>query len=363
MKRICFFNTYPTWGGGVKFYIEHAIGLKDKGYGVTAICQSNSTLSEAYSEADIPQLHLNVTGRSLLNPVKVARLIRFYKIEKIDIVIFTTSEDLKLGSITAKMAGVPTIVYRRGLAVPIKNRITNRYIFKNVLTHIMANSEETKRTILQHLGQHIDSNRIKVIYNALDTTDDPGAKPIPSILENSKGILIGNAGRLVHQKGQKHFIEIAKSLKAKGIVFTIFIAGAGPMEEELRNLIHEADLHDEIRLLGYVDNMKDFMASIDIFALTSIWEGFGYVLVEAMLASKPIVAFNTSSTPEIVLDEKTGYLVDYPDINLFADKLAILSADSSLRFQFGKTGSQSAKDRFEIKKQIVKFEEFISSRT
>ncbi|MBK7812051.1 MAG: hypothetical protein IPI50_12600 [Saprospiraceae bacterium] len=64
----------------------------------------------------------------------------------------------------AKWAGVTNIVYLRGLAVPVKASFLNRYIFKSVLTHIVSNSEETKRNILKYLGNYISHDKVHTIY-------------------------------------------------------------------------------------------------------------------------------------------------------------------------------------------------------
>ena len=81
--------------------------------------------------------------------------------------LFSSSEDVKIGSLSAKASGVERIVFRRGLAVPIKAKRLNIHIFKNVLTHIFANSEETKRTILKHLHPYLDADKIGVVYNGI----------------------------------------------------------------------------------------------------------------------------------------------------------------------------------------------------
>jgi glycosyltransferase involved in cell wall biosynthesis len=96
----------------------------------------------------------------------------------------------------------------------------------------------------------------------------------------SKEVLIGNAGRLVLQKGQKYLIEMAKGLIDSGISFKVLIAGDGPLEAPLKQMAVKAGVDDRIIFLGFVNNVKAFMETIDIFVLPSIWEGFGYVLVE-----------------------------------------------------------------------------------
>jgi len=105
--------------------------------------------------------------------------------------------------------------------------------------------------------------------------------------------------------------------------------------------------------------MDSFMNSIDVFLLTSIWEGFGYVLVEAMIKSKPVLAFDISSNPEIVTANETGYLIDYPDLNMFAQKAQLLIEDEALRKKLGEEGRKSVIARFNLSERITEFEYYL----
>lgn len=361
--KICFFNSDPKWGGGVTFFEDHTVGMQKLGHDIIAICSPNSMLSQFYRQHDIPQWKMAVSRMSFINPIKILKLIRFYKKEKIDAVVFTTSEDLKIGGIAAKLAGVPKIIYRRGLAVPIKNRATNRLLFSKVITHLIANSEETKRTILHHLSDITNSEDIMVIYNGLDIS--ARSKNVDHIITASRTgkehVFIGNAGRLSGEKGQIQLIPIAKALKERGLSFTIFIAGTGDQEEPIRQAILKNQLSEQIKLVGYVDEIERFMTSIDLFVLTSHWEGFGYVMVEAMLQKKPVVAYDVSSMPEVVKDKETGLLAKYKDINDFADKVEHLIRNKELRHQMGETGYQMASHTFDLKEQIKKFDNYIKT--
>lgn len=359
-QRVCFFNTLRFWGGGEKFYFQYGLGLKQRGHHVIMVCDKEGAISKKASEHDIEQVHLRVNSRSVLNPAKVRKLIKFFKKQQIDAVIFSTSQDLKIGALSAKRAGVPVICFRRGLAVPVKNRATNRLIYTKYLTHILANSEETKRTILKHLSEYIPADKIKVIYNGIPLEEMTQGQSKLSIIENhGRGIIIGNAGRLTIQKGQDRFIEIARDLKASGIEFTIFIAGTGELHESLLAEIKEHDLQDHIYLLGFVEDIPGFMRSLDIFALTSAWEGFGYVLAEAMIQAKPVVAFEITSNPELVIDNKTGFLVDFPDTMAFSEKLALLAKDAELRSSLGQAGKQRVIEHFNIEDRINEFEQYL----
>ncbi len=361
MKNICFFNTVKFWGGGEKLHLEYAIKFEEKGYHVYLVSDKNSTLSEKGKAINLPVFNISAGNLSFLNPLKYFKLFRFFKKEKTDTILFSSSQDFKLGAISSKIAGVRNIVYLRGLATPIRNTVINRILFKHFVTHIVANSLETKRTILTHLKKSIDAETVKVIYHGIDLNifdNHPGNLCFP-VAEKGGGIILGNAGRLTLQKGQHYLIEVANRLKQKGIRFTLFIAGIGEMKSTLEKLIEKYHLQKEVVLLGFVEDMAGFMRSIDIFVLTSCWEGFGYVIVEAMAAGKPTVAFNITSNPEIIIDNETGFLADYPDVEMMSERIELLSRDENLRAKFGKAARERVEKNFQLDDRITELEDYL----
>jgi len=363
MKNVCFFNSVKFWGGGEKLHLEYALKFREINYRVYLVTSKDSPLSQKGKEASMLTFNIYAGNLSFLNPLKYLRLFRFYKKEKIDTVIFSSSQDLKLGALSSKLAGVRTIVYLRGLAAPVKNSFLNRFLFNHVLTHIVANSEETKRTILKNFKKSIDAEKIKVIYHGIDLKIFDGKiKPeLNAVYQNQPGVKLGNAGRLTSQKGQHYLIEIANRLKQKNIRFTLFIAGTGEMRSTLEKLIDKYNLHKEVILLGFIEDVENFMNAIDIFVLTSLWEGFGYVIVEAMAAYKPTVAFDISSNPEIIINDQTGFLIDYPELDTFCRKIESLINDENLRLQFGKKGRETVEKHFQLDDRIAEFEHYLLS--
>lgn len=357
-KTICFVNSVKTWGGGEKWHFEMALKLKDKGHHIIFLCQKKSALSEKLSPTNIPLKHFKVNNLSFLNLPKIFQISSFLSKEKIDIIIMNYSADIKTVGPAAKLAGIKKIIYRRGSAIPIKNSFLNQFLFKKVLSGVIANSEATKRTILENNPSLFPKEKIAVIHNGLETEKRQIAdiSPFPEIKTN--GIVLGNAGRLVHQKGQDFLIDIAKALKQKGKQFTLLIAGQGPLETTLIKRIEEENLEKEIILLGFVEDVNSFMASIDIFLLTSRWEGFGFVLAEAMLNKKPIIAWDISSNPELVKHGKTGFLIPPFDSTLFAEKIIELANDANKRDLFGQNGYSFVINNFsfdQITKKLCKY--------
>lgn len=356
-KCICFFNSNKAWGGGEKWHFEAALLARDKGYRVCVVTNRVSVLADRIeSEPGITLLRIHIRNMSFLNPCKLSRLVRFYRQHAVDTVITCLPSDMKAGGIAAKLAGVRDIIYRRGIAVPVRNSALNRLLFHNVLTKLIVNSDETKNCVLAHNSGMIGPERIYRVHCGFDVATFD-AMPAKSLVERKPGeILIGNAGRLTPQKGQKLLIDIAALLKDQPIPFRVLIAGRGGMEAELKDYARERGVEDVVQFLGFVADMKSFHQTVDIFALTSLWEGFCYVQVEAMALKRPVVAWNVSSIPEVVTDGETGYLCSVLNTAEFAARLLALMQDEALRKRLGENGRARVIAHFEMQKTFADLE-------
>jgi len=360
MKKICFFNSSNFWGGGEKLHLENAKAFRKKGYDVTIAAHEDSELWNRAQNEGFETFAVQVGSTSFLNIFKLLRIKSYFQKEGIDTVIFTTSQDLKTASIAAHWAKCNKIVYLRGLATPIKNSIVNRYCMNTACTQLIANSQETKRTMLLHLSKYIAEDKIGVIYHGIDEKLlAEGGETLPQIVAEDGTIILGNAGRLTQQKGQQHLIDLAEKLKEQKIKFKLYIAGTGELYSELQASIANKNLENEVILLGFVADMEAFMRSIDIFVLSSSWEGFGFVIVEAMAKGKPVVAFDITSNPEIISDGKTGLLATHPDTRDLTAQVTKLISNRSLLKEMGESAKQSVVDRFLIEERITELEEYL----
>ncbi len=359
-KNICFFNSCKAWGGGEKWHYDIAVCLKNKSYNIILITNTKSELFLKAVSSNIQTISINISNLSFLNPFKIFKIYRLFKKHLINTVILNLPSDLKVAGISAKIAGINNIIYRRGSAIPVKNSILNRFLFKKIVTEVIVNSNETKHTLLTKNPKMIDANKIKLVYNGIDLKkyDITTAKIYNGLKDE---IVLGSAGRLSKQKGQKYLIDIAKKLKSKNINFRLLIAGQGKLYNELINYAKKLNVENEVIFLGFVKDIKSFMNSIDIFLLTSLWEGFGYVIVEAMACNKPVVAFNVSSNPEIITDNETGFLINDFDTDKFTDKLELLINNKELRKKFGDKARNVVEKKFEINNTVKQIEQIVTN--
>ena len=355
---ICFFNTNQAWGGGEKWHFDMASQLFAEGVEVMAVAHTESVLKKKLEAQQFPVYTLKISNLSFLNVFKILKLATFFKKHKVETVVLNLPADLKVAGIAARLARVERIIYRRGSAIAIKNSFLNRFLFHNIVSEILANSIETKRLINKNNPKLFSKEKIRVIYNGIKTEDYPIQE---SIKTSHKNIVIGNLGRLEKQKAQHLLLEIAAQLKTETNNFKIIIGGDGQLKPRLTQQIAKLKLEQFVVLAGHINDVPAFMQSIDIFVLTSSWEGFGYVIAEAMLCEKPVVAFNHSSNPELIDHGMNGFLASSGDIKDFLRYIKKLMDDEDLRYAMGKKARKKTMANFDFKKQYVETREFLTS--
>lgn len=346
-KNVCLFNTTPFWGGGEKWHFEAAKTLKSRGIPLKFLTHKKGELQKKVKAEgiDIPQIRTN--NRSFLNPFKIRKIVKYFKTEQINTVIFNGSADLKLGGIAAFIAGVPNVIYRRGLASAPKGSHLNIFLFTSVVTQFIANSKSTFELLCKNTGLPGHKVKSNIIYNSVSAENYPS-----TVLKDRAGkLILGIASRLVNQKGIPYAIEVAEKLKKRKMRFELRIAGTGKLETELKQLVTKLDLGDVVKFVGFVEDISSFMYDLDIYICTSKFEGFGFSMAEAMLAQKPVVAFDTSSNPEVVQDQLTGVIVPAYDIELFSDQIIELAHYPELCHEYGTAGRAYVLEHFSKEKQ------------
>ena len=358
IQNICLFNSCKTWGGGEKWHFEAARNFVKNNANVLVCCHSKGELIERVKLENINYSAVMVRNLSFLNPFKLFPLVKVLRKYKIDTIILGLPSDVKLGGVAAKIAGIKKIYYRRGSAVPVKNSFLNRIIFKYFVTNVIVNSEEIKRKFLQNNPDFIKPDKIHVLFNGVDLDV---FKPISKPQTKFKPIILGSAGRLVEQKGQWFLIEVAAILKSKGIDFKLKIAGVGPLLKQLKEKVKQKDVSDCVDFVGFASDVPEFLNGIDVFLLSSIHEGSANILIEAMACATPVIAFNTSSIPEVVFNNKSGFLIEFADCDAFANKIIELYQNPEKIKELSKQSRFIAEEQFSYANRFKQLNEIIGT--
>ncbi|MDQ3161335.1 MAG: glycosyltransferase family 4 protein [Actinomycetota bacterium] len=193
-----------------------------------------------------------------------------------------------------------------------------------------------------------DSRKLVTIHYGLDAL--PAARS--EITPEAAGIarespLLLAAGRLIDQKDHATLLRAFALIRERHPQARLAILGAGPLEAATRARALALGLDDAVLLPGRLDT-RDWLERADVFVHTSRWEGFGIVLLEAMLAALPIVATQVSAVPEVVEDGRTGILVDAGDAPGLAGALDRLLSDPEGARRLGDAGLIRARSQFSV---------------
>jgi glycosyltransferase involved in cell wall biosynthesis len=168
--------------------------------------------------------------------------------------------------------------------------------------------------------------------------------------------------RLDEQKGHKYLLDAFRLLRDIDLLVyekaVVLCCGSGELESELRSQVQDLDLQHKIQFLGYRDDVVDLLSISDALILTSVKEGLPLTVAEAMGMRKPVIATAVDGTPEIVVNDLTGYLVPPRDPSSIAEAIIrLVRAPVFVREQMGQAGYERVNRDFNHRLQTEKIKE------
>lgn len=163
-----------------------------------------------------------------------------------------------------------------------------------------------------------------------------------------------NVGRLKKQKQQDLLIDAFKIISEKYDKAQLFIVGRGPEENYLKNKIIENNLEGKVVLTGYSDSVYDFYRASDVFVLSSKYEGFPNVAIEAMAFGLPLISTNVPGVDEFLIDSSNGFISKENSVGLSEAMFKFLNLDSNQLNSMSASAFNTAKE-FDIKDTVEKY--------
>ena len=165
---------------------------------------------------------------------------------------------------------------------------------------------------------------IDVVYYGFQkdiSTNTTGLGLITNIMNGqSSNYKIGTIGRLVPQKDYPTLLSAFSNVLKSMPDIDLYLVGEGYLQNDLINLSKALGINDKVHWLGKTEYINEFLSKIDLFILPSKYEGFGLVLLEAMVAKKPVIAANNSAIPEVLGKSYDG-LFSTGDVNALAQQI------------------------------------------
>jgi glycosyltransferase involved in cell wall biosynthesis len=207
---------------------------------------------------------------------------------------------------------------------------------------IIATSRGVADDLIASFGAR--PSRVSVVPNPVDVAAIAAAadEPLdPSIAARWTRPVVVAAGRLAEAKNFPLLIESFEIVR-QHVTASLFILGQGEQEAALTDMVRARRLGDAVHLCGFQRNPWKYIARADVFALTSRYEGFGNVLVEAMACGVPVVATSSPGTRDIVCSGTDGVVVDHHEPGAFANALLCVLGDEALRGRMAAAAAQKA---------------------
>ena len=191
----------------------------------------------------------------------------------------------------------------------------------------------------------VPAARVRVIRNGIDMT-----RFAPSPARDgavTRGPIIGTLARLIPSKGIRILLDAMPHLLQKYPEALLLVGGGGEEQEALERQARALGIPDRVVFVGPVQDPRNFYRRLDLFVLPSLDEGFGLVLLEAMVTGVPVIGTRVGGVPEILTHGVNGWLVEPGDSAVLAAGLRTLWADPVLRRQVAEEGRRTAV-RFDV---------------
>ena len=360
--------------GGEKVLLNLAKHLRSRGHHLLVACPSYGPLVEVLRREGIEVRIIPI--KKTYDMMAAFRLRNLILREGIQILHTHGMLVNVIGRIASKMARVPisisTVHLTRelvtgGRAENIPQWLKGKYyqsvdnFTAQLNDRVIAVSESVKRDLI---SQGVSPEKIVVIKNGIECerSQTPLERKNPRLkkkkeLSIGSGPVVGTITRFSKQKDVHTFLYAMSNVIRDYPGVRCLILGDGEQRGELEDLSSRLVLNGNVTFLGYRDDAREILDIFDVFVLSSLWEGLPLVVLEAMAASKPVIATQVPGTAEAVVDGKTGILVPIRNSKLLAESIKRLLGDKELSQEMGRAGKRRVNKDFRVERMVDETEE------
>lgn len=351
LLKILHIDPERNWGGGEAQVLGLVRHLADRGHLNDLFAHPRGLLFARCGSLNVKTYP--IVMRNDLDLRCVATLRRLVREIGYDIVHFHTKRAHTLSLWLPHGERRPRYVVTRRMDYPEARSWYTSFLYNRRVDGVVAISK-TIRDVLLRAG--VDNGKIRVICSGIDARIFENVKTKRAASDSST--VVGCLAGLEERKGHRYLLEAAAILKASGLTIRYKIAGDGPLRNRLQEEAARLGLGNDVHFLGFVTDTAEFLASIDIFAMPSLYEGLGVAALEAMAAHKPVIATRVGGLAESVLDDVTGILVPPRDAAALAAAIAKLARSRSLCQSMGQQGCDRVRQLYSLEKMALENESY-----
>ena len=344
-------DTARSWRGGQNQVLVTVLGLRALGHRTVLVAHPTGELRRRAEEGlDL----IPLAPRAEMDLAAAWRLSRVLKQLKPDIVHAHDPHGVAMASIALSMSTLPKLprlVASRRVDFHMRQSALSRWKYRQVDCFICAS--EAIREIVVSDG--IPRSRTVTVHEGIDlgrVAAAPRAELHKELWLPHDAPLVGNVAALVPHKGQRHLVDAAALVLPKHPDARFIIAGEGESRAQLEHQIRQHHLEKHVILAGFRPDILSLHKAFDLFVMSSVTEGLGTSILDAMACGKPVVGTTAGGIPEVVVDEETGLLVPPRHPEPLAAAIIRLLSDQSLRERMGLAGLARVRERFSAETMV-----------
>src|SRR5262245_44099903 len=345
-------DTARTWRGGQNQVLLTVNGLRSLGQRASLVAHPGGELRRRADEGlDL----IPLAAKSELDLRAAWRLSRVIKRLGPDIVHAHDSHATAVASLALSLgapAPAPALVASRRVDFHLKGNSRSRWKHRQVDCFIAA-SEAIRRILV---ADGVPEDQAVTVHEGIDV-DRVASVPAVDVHQTfwlpHHAPVVGNVAALVPHKGQRYLIEAAHRVVQEIPDARFVILGEGELREQLERQVRDHHLEKHVLLPGFRVDVLGCIKGFDLFVMSSVTEGLGTSLLDAMACSRAIVATTAGGIPEIVQDGVNGLLVPPRDAKALADAIIYALGDEALRARLGETGFACVRERFTVERMVA----------
>lgn len=350
-------DTARTWRGGQNQALLTVRGLRAIGHRAELVAHPDGELRKRAHDLDVvplaPRSEVDVSAAWRL--ARVIRRLQPHIIHAHDPHgVAMAGMALSMGAASRWRSGrrAPALVAARRVDFHLRSNSFSRWKYRQVDCFITAS--EAIRSML--IADGVPAERVITVHEGIEV-DRIDAVPAVNVHEAlwlpHRAPLVGNVAALVPHKGQRYLIEAAHLVVQTIPDARFVILGEGELREHLEHLVREHHLEKHVFLPGFRTDVIGCIKGFDLFVMSSVTEGLGTSLLDAMACRTAIVGTRTGGIPEVVDDPRTGLLVEPRDPRALAAAIVRLLQHPEERERLVDAGYARVRERFTVERMIA----------
>ncbi|HEX6322653.1 MAG TPA: glycosyltransferase [Vicinamibacterales bacterium] len=345
-------DTSRAWHGVQNQTLLTVLGLRSLGHRTWLAANPEGELKQ---HADQGLDLLPIAPRSEMDFASGWRLSRALRQLRPDILHAHDPHAVAMASMAVSMAyppPCPPLVASRRVAFRIKRNAFSLWKYHQVNLFLCASE-----VVRQHLiADGIPARLTTTVHDGIDVRHVDASPPVDLHAEfwlPHGAPIVGTVGALVPHKGHRHFVAAAARVLRKVPDARFFIVGEGDERPALEAQIRQLKLEKHVILTGWRADVLSVHKAFDLFVLSSVTEGLGTALLDAMACRRAVVATRTGGVDEAVAEDRTGLLVEPHDEPALARAIIGLLGDEAARRRMGEAGRARVEEKFSVERMVA----------